>query len=506
MLSNYGFRPSTGRSLCNAWSVLRCLSVEAISLFRWNSEITSCFKKHDVTSARELFETMPCKNAVTWNCMISGYIINGMINEAREFFDSMPTKNVVSWTSMLNGYAKNGKLEEARRLFDAVENKNAICWNCMISGYVRNGKLDEARMLFGAMQVKNDVSYSIMVEGYFRYGFVSEAERLFDEASTKMSWNLMLRGYLQQDNITGASKFFHRIPRKDETTWNTLISGYQGEEALILYTQMLTAGFKPDQSTLSSVISVCGSLAIQGWGKGMHVFVFKIGYENDCIVMSSLVSMYSQCGFIVDATLVFQTIETRDTVAWNAIIMAVAHHYSATNALDLFTHMIHSGCHPDHATFLILLTACAHAGLVNEGWNYLKSMEGWNLSPKPEHYASMVDLLGRSGLLAEAFDLVDQLPVNLPAYALETLLCACRIHENYGFSDLIAKKILSYQPHDVGICVLQSNLYSARGLWKDAARVRANLKLNKLKKELGCSWIDINGSVPCFSYYDKSHI
>ncbi|XP_073127066.1 uncharacterized protein [Henckelia pumila] len=632
MLGNYRFRPYNGKILGNACSVFRCLSVEANPLFRWNSEITSCFKKHDVISARKLFDRMPRKNVVTWNCMISGYIKNGMINEARVAFDSMPTKNVVSWTSMLNGYAKNGRLEEARRLFDAVEKKNDICWNCMISGYVSNGKMDEALMLFGAMQPKNDVSCSIIIEGYFRYEFVSEAERLFEESSRKsvllcnamlagytetgnidksyklfikmaerdvaswtcmikgfmrvgeverarrlfeempvkdvvawtvtiqgyldhkridlaqelfdkmpyrdivawnlmltgyvrnakvedaldfflrmpernvISWNLILRGYLQQDNMTGACNFFHGMPQKDETSWNTLISCYQSEEALILYVQMLHTGFKPDQGTLSSVISVCGFLAIQGWGKAMHVFVFKTGYENDCIVMSSLISMYSRCGFIGDATLVFQTMKKRDTVAWNAIIMAIAHHYSAMNALDVLPCMIRAGCHPDHTTYLILLTACAHSGLVNEGWNYLKSMEGWNLSPKPEHYASMVDLLGRSGLLAEAFDFVDKLPVDLPAYAWETLLSACRVHDNYEFSDLISNKILSYPPHDVGICVLQSNVYSARGLWKDAARVRAKLKLNKLKKELGCSWIDINGSVSCFSYNDKSHI
>ncbi|KAL3815186.1 hypothetical protein ACJIZ3_016454 [Penstemon smallii] len=631
MFVNFKVRAFMGKDLSTAYSVFRNLSIEANSVFHWNSKITSYFKKRDVQSARKLFDEMPHKNQVTWNCMISGYIRNGMIREAREAFDSMPVKNVVSWTAMLSGYAKNGRLEEARVLFDAVEEKNLVCWNSMVSGYVKSGRIEEGRSIFDAMPVKNDVSWTAMIEGYFKYGSVSEAESLFNKASsasvlicnamltgyaetmhidksydlfTRMakrdvvswtcmitcflrvgeverarrlfeemlekdvvawtvmiqgyldhnrvelalelfnrmpskdivawnsmlsgfvhngkvedaydffmrmpernvvSWNLVLRGFLNKDDMTSAHKFFEGIPRKDETSWNTLISGYQSEKALRLYVQMLSYGFKPDQGTLTSVISVSGILAVHCWGKAMHGFVVKIGYENDSMVMSSLISMYSRCGFIHDASLVFRTMQNRDSVAWNAMLVAQAHHYSAKEALDLFPCMIRAGCRPDHVTFLVLLTACAHSGLVNEGWKYLKLMEKWNLTPKPEHYASMVDLLGRSGLLVEAYELVNKLSVDLPVYAWETLFSACRIHENYELSDLIAEMILSYETCDVGMCVLQSNIYSARGRWNDAAHIRAKIKEKQFKKELGCSWIDMNGSVSCFSYNDKSH-
>ncbi|KAK6120768.1 hypothetical protein DH2020_045496 [Rehmannia glutinosa] len=598
-------RPFLGNNFYSV-SLLRCLRIEADTLFHWNSKITSYFKKRNVKSARNVFDEMPHKNVVTWNCMISGYVKNGMIREAREVFDSMPIKNVVSWTAMLSGYAKNGRLEEARGLFDLVEKKNVACWNSMISGYVNSGRIKEARELFDAMPVKNDVSWATMIEGYFRYGTVNEAEGLFNEATSKsvllcnamlagygetrhadngevdrarslfeempekdavactvmingyldhgiiesarelfdrmphkdivawnsmltgfvhngkledalklfvrmpernvVSWNLMLWGYLQQDDINTAREFFERIPCKDETSWNTVISGYQTEEAMILYVKMLSDGFRPDQGTLTAVISVCGILAIQGWGKAMHVFVVKIGYETDSMVMSSLISMYSRCGFMNDASLVFKTMPICDTAAWNAMIVAQAHHYSAKEALDFFHCMTDAGCQPDHVTFLVLLTACAHSGLVSEGWKYLKLMENWNLTPKPEHVASMVDLLGRSGLLTEAFQFVNQLPLDLLENAWQTLLHACSIYGNYELSDLIAEKTLGYQPCDVSMYVLQSNIYSARGMWKDAAHIRAKLRQNQLRKEVGCSWIDINGSVSCFSYNDKSHI
>ncbi|KAL0410922.1 UNVERIFIED_CONTAM: Pentatricopeptide repeat-containing protein, mitochondrial [Sesamum latifolium] len=619
MFVKSAFRAFVGKNFSNAYSLFRSLRLEANPLFHWNSKITGYFKKHDVDSARKLFDEMPHKNVVTWNCMISGFIRNGMIREARQVFDSMPIKNVVSWTAMLSGYAKNGRLEEARALFDLVQRKNVACWNSMISGYVNCGRIEEGRALFDAMPVKNDVSWAMMIEGYFRYGTVNEAESLFNKASSKslllcnamlagyggkgsvdksydlfmrmperdvaswtcmitcfmgvgevergkrffdempekdtVAWTAVIKGYLDhkriesagelfdkmphkdivawnsmlsgcvhngkvedahdlfmkmlernKDDITTARKFFEGMPMKDETSWNTLISGYQTEEALVLYVKMLSDGFKPDQSTLTSVISVCGILALQSWGKAMHVFVFKIGCENDNMVMSSMISMYSRCGFINDACLVFKTMHNHDTAAWNAMLVAQAHHYSAKEALNLFHCMTHAGCRPDHVTFLVLLTACSHSGLISDAWKYFKLMERWKLTPKPQHYACMVDLLGRSGLVAEAFELVNQLPVDLPVYAWETLLSACSIHANYDLGDLIAEKILGYQPCDVGMCVLQSNIYSARGMWKDAAHIRAKLKQNQLNKELGCSWIDINGSVSCFSYNDKSHI
>lgn len=610
-------RPFIGKKFGNVRSLVRCLRIEASSLFHWNSKITSYFKKRDVKSARKLFEEMPQKNAVTWNCMISGFIKNGMIREARELFDSMPVKNVVSWTAMLSGYAKNGNLKEAKELFDLVERKNVECWNSMISGYVSCGRIEEARALFDAMPVTNDVSWVTMIEAYFKYGAVDEAESLFIEASSKsvllcnamlagysdtrhsdrscdlfvrmsnrdvvswtcmikcflrvgevdrarrffdqmpekdtvawtvmikgyldhkniesaqdlfdkmphkdniawnsmiagfiqngklenahdlfmtmpkrntVSWNLILLGYIQQADITTAHKFFEGIPTKDETSWNTLISGYQSEEALILYVQMLSDGFKPGQGTLTAVISVCGVLALQGWGRAMHVFVVKTGYENDSMVMSSLISMYSRCGFINDASRAFEPMETHDTAVWNAMIVAKAQHSSAKQALNVFHCMTRGGSQPDHVTFLVLLSACAHSGLVNEGLECFKLMEKWNLTPKAEHLACMIDLLGRSGLIAEAFALANQFPVDLPAYAWEALLTACSIHENYELSDLIAEKILGFQSCDVGMCVLQSNIYSARGMWKEAEHTRARIKQNQLIKEQGCSWIDV---------------
>ncbi|KAL7126031.1 hypothetical protein ABFS83_14G157700 [Erythranthe nasuta] len=513
--------------------------VEKKNVACWNSMISGYVRCGRVDEGRVLFDAMPVKNDVSWATMIEGHFRYGAVNEAESLFNEasskslllcnamlvgygetmhidksydlfmkMAERDVVSWTCMLTCFMRVGEVDRARKLFEEMPDKDAVAWTVMIKGYLDQRRVESARELFDQMPHKDVVACNSMLTGFFRNGKLEYALDLFTRMPKRnvVSWNLMLSGYLQQDDVTTARKFFEKMPIKDETSWNTLISGYQTEEAFILYIRMLSNGLKPDQGTLTSVISVCGILAMQGWGKAMHAFVVKIGYETDSMVMSSLISMYSRCGFINDASVVFSTTKIRDTATWNTIIVAHAHHSSAEEAFDLFDRMTDAGYQPDHVTFLVLLTACAHSGLVSEGWKYLKLMGKWNLTPKPEHLASMVDLLGRSGLLAEAFKLVNQFPLDISTYAWGALLSACNMHGNYELSDLIADKILGCQPSDVGMCVLQCNIYSARGMWKDASRIRARLKQNQLKKETGCSWIDINGSVSCFSYNDKSHI
>ncbi|KAH6820401.1 hypothetical protein C2S53_020275 [Perilla frutescens var. hirtella] len=502
----------------------------------WTAMLSGYAKNGRLEEARGLFDLVEKKNVECWNSMISGYVNCGMIEESRALFDAMPVRNDISWAMMIEGYFRYGGLDEAERLFNEACNRSVlICnamlegygeagytdrafdffmrmsrrdvvsWTCMIKCFMRVMEVGRARKLFEQMPEKDVVAWTVMIKGYLDHRDIESAQELFDKMPHKdvVAWNsmltgyvrngklenalnfflrmpernivssnLMLWGYIQEDDITTARKFFEGLYNKNVTSWNTLISGYQTEEALILFVQMLSSGFKPDQGTLTVVISVCGILAIQGWGRAVHVFTVKTGYENDGMVMSSLISMYSRCGFINDASIVFNTMQSHDTASWNAMIVAQAHHSSAKEACDLFHCMICAGHQPDHITFLVLLTACAHSGLVTEGLEYFKLMERWNLTPRPEHLASMVDLLGKSGFLDEAFELANRLPVDHPAHAWETLLSACRIHGNYELSDLVSEKTLHRQSSDVGMCVLQSNIYAARGMWKDAAHIR----------------------------------
>ncbi|KAA8515755.1 hypothetical protein F0562_018634 [Nyssa sinensis] len=505
----------------------------------WNSMISGYTRNGRISEARELFDEMPVKNSVSWaiiiegcfchgfvseaeklfdqapvrsvtlyNTMLAGYVDMGYFEDSHELFMRMPQRDVASWTSMITCFSRARQMESARGLFEEMPEKDVVAWTAIIRGYLHNNQIEEARKLFNEMPHRDIVAWNSIIGGYVQNGRLEDALELFMKMPQRdtVSWNSILQGYVQQDDIINARTFFDQMPRKDETTWNTMISGYQCEEALVLYTQMLQTGFKPDQGTFTSVISICGMLAVNGWGRAMHLRVIKVGFEDDVIVISSLISMYSKCGSVDDATLVFERMITRDTIAWNAMIVAQTYHGSAVEALKLFPSMIQAGFEPDHMTFLGLLTACAHSGLVDEGWKYFKSMEKhWNLIPKPEHFSCMVDLLGRSGLLAEAYELVKQLPVDLPAYTWEALLSSCRVHENFELGEVVAEKLLRFQPTNVGMYVLLSNIYAARGMWKDAEYIRAILKHHRLKKELACSWIEMNGQIFQFVCNDKSH-
>ncbi|CAN4110502.1 unnamed protein product [Withania somnifera] len=409
-----------------------------------------------------MFDGMDDKNVVCWNSMISkveqcnvmlaGYAEMRWTEDLCKLFMRTDTRDVASWTSM-----------KARSLFEDMPGKDVVAWTAMIKGYYENNNVEEARKLFEVMPQKDIIAWNSMLSGYLQNGRLQDALHLFH----MMSWE-------EHNDITSARELFEKMPRKDETSWNTIISGYQNEEAFALYI------------TFCNVVSLCGVLALYGWGRALHA-------------CSAFISMYSRCGFIFEASSLFRNMRKTDTIAWNAMIVAQACHGSAKDALKFFPCMILAGYEPDHVTYLGLLTACAHFGLVDEGWSYFISMEKrWSIIPNVEHYNCMIDLLGRSGMLAEAFELVNQFHLDLPAILRRHYLVVVEVHENFYVSDLVAGKLLSFQPSDIGMSVLLSNMYSARGMWKDATRVRALLKKHDLKKELACSWIEINGCISQF--------
>ncbi|KAK1413390.1 hypothetical protein QVD17_35162 [Tagetes erecta] len=537
----------------------------------WTAMLNGYAKCGRLDESRTLFDAMVNKNVVCWNAMLSGYVTNGRIDEARNLFDKMPEKNMVSWATviegcfsqglveeamklfnacpfedvlinnaMLAGYAevgdfesmwrlfdkmrvrdvaswttvvrcftKFGKMVMARKLFDDMPTKDVIAWTVMIRGYLENNQIEEARKVFDEMPSRDIVAWNSIMGGYVKNGSVEEAVEIFKKMPKRdvVSWNTILQGYVQENDMVKARMFFDKVPVKDRTTWNIMICGFQSDEALKFYVQMLRNRMKPDQVTFTGLISVCGSLAVHSWGKAMHSCVMKHAYVNDSTVVSSLISMYSKCGYMDDASLIFDTTIKKDTVSLNAMIVAHSHHGSVSNAVKLFSSMTESGCQPDHLTFLGLLTGCAHSGMVNESLKYFKSMEkNWKIRPTAEHYACMIDVLGRRGMLTEAYELVKHLPVELPSYTWETLLSCCRVHENFELGELVAQKLDDTRDLNAGICVLRSNIYAARGMWADAASVRTSLARRGVKKELACSWIELKGRVFRFVCKDRSHV
>ncbi|XP_071718731.1 uncharacterized protein [Rutidosis leptorrhynchoides] len=471
--------------------------------------IEGCFCHGLVEVAEKLFNDSHFEDALICNAMLDGYVKIGDLESSWKLFKKMTQRDVVSWTTVIRGFTKFGKMEKAKKLFYEMPKKDVIVWTVMIQGYLQNNQLEEGRKLFDEMPQRDVVSWNSMIDGYVKNGRLQEGLDLFYKMPKRnvVSWNTILQGYVQEQDMVKARIFFSKIPIKDQTTWNIMICGYQNDEALDFYSQMMHNEIKPNEVTFTGLISVCGSHALHGWGKAMHLCVIKYAYDNDSIVVSSLISMYSKCGFIGDANLVFETSKRKDTVSFNALIVGKAYHGSAVKALKLFSSMVESGCQPDHLTFLGLLTCCAHSGMVKESWDLFKSMEKkWNLNPTAEHYACMIDVLGRTGMLTEAYELVKRLPVEIPSYTWETLLSCCKVHENFELSELVARKLSGIRDLDAGMCVLRSNIYAARGMFEDAANVRTLLANRGVKKDLACSWIELKGHVYRFVYNDRSHI
>ncbi|XP_077242894.1 uncharacterized protein LOC143883432 [Tasmannia lanceolata] len=505
----------------------------------WNSMITGYINNGRIGNARELFDNMPIRNLVSWaimiggylqhelvvearnlfdqapekasylyNVLLSGYVALGCLDDASRLFDKMPQRDVVSWTIMITCYSQARQMEIARRLFDEMPERCIEAWTAIIRGYLQTGEIKVASTLFDEMPSRDTIAWNSMISGYIHNGMMGDALQLFKQMPRRdiWSWNSILQGYVQQDDMVNASDLFEKMPKRNETSWNTIISGYRSEDAFVLLSRMLQEGFKPDQGTFTILISICAALASLGWGRTMHLLAVRSGYDYDTRVISALITMYSKCGLINDAVQVFKSMLKRDTIAWNAMIVAQAFHGSSLEARELFPAMIQAGFEPDHVTFLGLLSACAHKGLVDKGWDFFYSMErDWKLIPKPEHYTCMVDLLARSGLLSEAYDFIKKIPVDLPMNTWETLLSACRIHGNLELGEIVAKKVLDFQPSNGGVYVLLSNIYAAKGMWEDAASIRALMKERGAKKEQGCSWIEIKGKINVFVYNDRSH-
>ncbi|XP_020081441.1 pentatricopeptide repeat-containing protein At4g02750-like [Ananas comosus] len=511
----------------------------------WNSMISGYALNGMIQKARELFDEMPLRNGVSFSIMISAYLRRRLVGEARALFDRAPSpsssatslcnallsgyvelgrvsdaeelfgkmdrRDVISWNVMITCYARGGRMDLAERLFDEMPEKDTVSWTAVLHGYLLNRDVDSAWKLFNNMPDKDAVTWNTMMGGFVQNGMFEDALRLFhampEWERDIVSWNTILQGYVRKGDMANANYFFGRMPRRSETSWNTLISGYEGEEALVLLSKMVREGFKPDQATLSVVISVCASLVALNWGKMVHSYAVKSGYPRDALVMSSLISMYSKCGLTGDAHEVFEHVTKRDTITWNAMIATYAYHGLAKEAFALFGEMIERKFVPDHATFLSLLIACAHRGLVDEGCKYFESMQrDWKLVPRSEHYSCMVDLFGRSGFINQAHELTNEIPSDRRTTAWETLLNACKVHGNLELGEAAARKVLQDDQLDGGgMYILLSNIYAGKGMWGDAASIRSFMRERGVKKETGCSWIEIQGEMAFFSSNDKSH-
>lgn len=480
----------------------------------WTAMVGGYATMNRITEAERLFRDMPEKNVVSWNTMIEGYLRNGKISKALEVFDKMPERNVVSWNTMINALSRRGRIEEARELFERMPKKDVISWTSIISGLARNGRIDEAREVFDKTPEKNVVSWNVMVTGYAQNNRLDEAFELFGRMPERdlPSWNTMITGFINNGMLKKAKELFDEMPVRNVVSWTTMITGYvrdgQSEEALKVFSKMSEEGVKPNEGTFVSVLSACSDLAGLGEGHQIHQRICKTNYQFSELVVSALINMYSKCGELNSARRIFDdgSVTQRDVVSWNGIIAAYGHHGHGEEAINLFNQMKDFGFKPNDVTYVGLLSACSHSGRIEEGLEFFDELvNDKSIQVREDHYACYVDLCGRAGRLNEALDFIEKLDTKPSISSWTALLAGCHVHGNLELGKLAATRVLELEPENAGAYLQLSNIYASCGKWKDATEVRSKMKGEGLKKQPGCSWIEVENKVHVFVVGSMSH-
>uniref|UniRef100_A0A5K1CIW7 DYW domain-containing protein n=2 Tax=Nymphaea colorata TaxID=210225 RepID=A0A5K1CIW7_9MAGN len=410
------------------------------------------------------------------------YVEFGDIGMARQVFNEMPERDSVAWTILIGGYVNRCcDMNAARRLFDQMPEKDIVVMNVMIGGYVKLGDVDAANEMFSKVATKDLLMCNTMMGGYVKNWDVGAAYRLFVEMTERdmVSWNTMIGGFIQTGRFKEATELFHR---------------------------MQTENLRPNDVTIVGMLRACSQVGALDMGKWLHAYVDRNRYLVNVVVGTSLVDMYCKCGVLECAEQIFDQLHDKDVTAWNAMITGFAMHGKSVKALELFRQMQHERIQPNEVTFVGVLCACTHGGLVDEGKQYFHSMVSeFGLTPQLEHYGCMVDLLGRAGLLEEAYDFIKGMPLAPHTGVWGALLGACKIHGNIELAECAIKHLIELDKEDGGYCAILSNIYAKAGRWDDVAKVRALMKERGIEKKPGCSSIEVDGKVHEFGVGDKTH-
>ncbi|XP_007015003.2 PREDICTED: pentatricopeptide repeat-containing protein At1g08070, chloroplastic [Theobroma cacao] len=429
-------------------------------------------------------------NVYVLNTLMRLYAVCGIIDNVRNLFDQSPERDLVSWTTIIQAFVKTGFAKEAIQAYFDMCRENLrpdkMTLVVVLSACSRLGDLSLGTQIHENICNFHDIGSDVFVD------------------------NALVDMYMKCGDVDSARQLFNLMPVKNVVSWNSMISGLvqqgQFKEALDVFHDMQKIGLKPDNVTLVAVLNACGNLGKLEFGKWVHAYVDKNRIKADGFIGNALVDMYAKCGSVEQAFGVFHSMKCRDVFSYTAMIVGFAMNGEAERALEIFAEMPVVGVKPDDVTFVGVLSACSHAGLVEEGWKHFEDMSRvYNLQPQTEHYGCMVDLLGRAGLISEAEEFIANMPIEPDAFVWGALLGACSIHGKVELGESVMEKLVDIEPVRDGAYILMSNIYSSANRWKDALKLRKAMKERKLKKTPGCSLIEVNGIVYEFRKGDKSH-
>lgn len=439
------------------------------------------------------------------NALIHMYGFCGELCFSRRVFDEMDERDLVSWNSLICAYSQCAKYVEVLGLFDMmmVENVKADAVT-MVKVVLACNYLDESKLLDSMVEYiqNNHVGIDVylgntLIDVCGKHGLIALARGFFDRMTERnvVSWNVMIIVAGKSGDLVAARKLFDEMPDRDVISWTSMITGYaqanQHDDAIRLFQEMMVAEVMPDQITVATVLSACAHLGRLEMGMAVHDYVTNKSVESDIYVENALIDMYCKCGSVEKALKVFNEMKEKDSVSWTSVISGLAVNGDSHHALELFSEMLRGGIKPTHGTFVGILLACVHSGLVDKGLEFFCSMQNdYGLVPEMRHYGCVVDLLCRSGNLTRAYELIKNMPIFPDVVVWRIFLSACKLHGNLVLAKIASDKLLELDPTNGGNYVLSSNSYASAERWDDAIKMREQMGKSDVLKPLGWSSIE----------------
>ncbi|XP_061343596.1 pentatricopeptide repeat-containing protein At1g08070, chloroplastic-like [Gastrolobium bilobum] len=505
---------STHQPNCSAYNVMiRGLTyqhspLEAILLFK---QMCNNLVPPDHFTFSAVFKACSRLRALTEAQQVHGHVIK------RGFHSNEFVEN-----TLIRTYAACSAVEVARRVFDEMPDRGLVAWNSMLAGYAKSGCWDEVVGLFLRMREPgvvgfDEVTLVTVLSACGRLANLELGEWIgeYVEDNNDLKGNLtlmtsLLDMYAKCGQVDTARMLFDQLERRDVVAWSAMISGYSQanrcSEALGLFSEMQKANVDPTEATMVSVLYSCGVLGAMEMGKWVHFYVNRKKLKLTVTLGTALIDFYAKCGSIHRAVEVFEKMPMKNVFSWSAIIHGLANNGEGRRALEFFHLMKEANLQPNDVTFIGALSACTHVGLVEEGRALFRSMsKDFGIEPRIEHYGCMVDILGRAGLIDEAFQFIKNMPIEPNAVVWRTLLACCRAHKNVIIGEESFRQITQLEPAHSGDYILLSNIYALVGRSGDALKVRSQMREMGIKKSPGCSLIELGGVVHEFFSEDDEH-
>lgn len=530
-------------------------------LIAQNALISMYTKFSQMADAINVFSRIIIKDLISWGSMIAGFSQLGYELEALCHFREMLSQSVYqpnefvfgsafsacskllepdcgrqihglciklglgsdifAGCSLCDMYAKCGFLESARTVFYHIEKPDLVAWNAIIAGFASVSNAKESLSFFSQMRhrgvVPNDVTVLSLLCACSEPVMLNNGMQVHSYI-VKMGFNLdipvcnsLLSMYSKCSNLNDALQVFEGIGNKaDIVSWNTLLTAClqqnQAGEVLRLTKLMFASRIMPDHVTLTNVLVSSGQIASYEVGSQIHCFIMKSGLNLDTSVSNALINMYTKCGSLECARKMFDSIGNPDIISWSSLIVGYAQAGCGKEAFELFRTMRGLGVKPNEITFLGILTACSHIGMVEEGLKLYRTMqEDYRISPTKEHCSCIVDLLARAGCLDVAEEFIKQMPFVPDVVVWKTLLAACKVHGNLEVGKRAAENVLKIDPSNSAAVVMLCNIHASSGHWKDLAQLRISMRRMDVGKVPGRSWIEIKDKVHVFLAEDNLH-